>query len=247
MVIVHDFTNCLSRTRGAMLKKLLPLLVILIALLVAGCGSVATPVWEGGAETTPTVESEGVEVAQAEEETELTEVPPTEEPTVVPSATSTPIPSATPVPVTATPTSLPPTATATVIPTQTSAAVAEAGLTGAESTEASDSGAAGSAGTGDASAGEQLFIAGNGVAAPCSSCHMVNSDMTLVGPGMLGLGDRAGSRVPGQSAEEYLHNSIINPNEHIVAGFAAGLMPQNYAETLSEDEINNLVAYLLTL
>lgn len=223
-----------------MIKKLLPVLLVIIALVAAACGSVATPAWEGGAEIVSEANAaEGIEVAQlaTEEAAEPTEIPPTQEPTTAPTSTATPIPSPTPIPSTATFTPIPPTGAPTAVPTQPDvAAPSDAG-----------SSSAAASGTGNAAAGEQLFVAGNGMAAPCSSCHMPNSDMTLVGPGMLGLGQRAGSRVPGQSAEEYLHNSILHPNDFIVQGFAAGLMPQNYVDTLSEAEINDLVAYLLTL
>lgn len=223
-----------------MIKNLLPVLLVIITLVATACGSVATPAWEGGAEILSEANAgEGIEVAQAatEEAAEPTEIPPTQAPTIPPTSTTTPIPSPTLIPATATFTPIPVTAAPTAIATQPQVA--------APSDAGSSSGT--SSGAGNAIAGEQLFIGGNGMAAPCSSCHMPASDMTLVGPGMLGLGQRAGSRVPGQSAEEYLHNSILHPNDFIVQGFAAGLMPQNYVDTLSEEEINNLVAYLLTL
>jgi cytochrome c2 len=45
----------------------------------------------------------------------------------------------------------------------------------------------------------------------------------------------------------YLHTSIVDPSAYIVPGFVAGLMPETYADIFTEEEINNLVAYLLTL
>jgi mono/diheme cytochrome c family protein len=68
----------------------------------------------------------------------------------------------------------------------------------------------------------------------------------LVGPGMAGLGSRAGERTSA-SAADYLHESILNPNAHVVEGYPAGVMPQNYADSLTEDQINDLVAYMLSL
>ena len=61
--------------------------------------------------------------------------------------------------------------------------------------------------------------------------------------------------MPGQSAAEYLRSSILHPNDYLVPNtdtrvFAAGgdsLMFQQYADYLSDDDVNNLVAYLLTL
>jgi len=49
------------------------------------------------------------------------------------------------------------------------------------------------------------------------------------------------------TAEEYLKESIITPNAHVTEGFTAGVMYQNYGKDLTEQEINDLVAYLLTL
>jgi hypothetical protein len=52
--------------------------------------------------------------------------------------------------------------------------------------------------------------------------------------------------VPGLSAEEYLRQSILDPNAYVVQGFPAGQMFQNFAEVLTEDEIDALIAFLLT-
>ena len=69
----------------------------------------------------------------------------------------------------------------------------------------------------------------------------------IVGPSQAGLATRAESRVPGQSAEDYIRNSITHPNDYVVEGFAEGVMYQNYATDLTADEIDDLVAYTLTL
>jgi cytochrome c2 len=100
--------------------------------------------------------------------------------------------------------------------------------------------------TGDAAAGALLFanVPGN---APCSSCHYVDSEQMLVGPGMLGLGGIAGERVSGESAVEYLRHSILAPNDYVVEGYPAMVMPQNYGDSLTEEDINDLIAYMLSL
>ena len=69
--------------------------------------------------------------------------------------------------------------------------------------------------------------------------------MVIVGPSHAGVGNRAGRTVDGLNAEEYLRQSIINPNAFVVSGFAEGIMYQNYAEVLSDSEIDDLVAFLL--
>ena len=73
-----------------------------------------------------------------------------------------------------------------------------------------------------------------------------------IGPNLGGLATRAGSTVAGQSAEEYITTSIVNPNAYIVpecptGACAAGLMPQNFGQTLAPEELDGLVQYLLTL
>jgi cytochrome c2 len=86
----------------------------------------------------------------------------------------------------------------------------------------------------------------------CSTCHYVDSAQSLIGPGLQNIGLRAWTHIedsglPYESAAEYLYNSIIHPNEYIVEGYAANIMPQNYGDILSQDDLYNLVAYLFTL
>jgi hypothetical protein len=68
----------------------------------------------------------------------------------------------------------------------------------------------------------------------------------LVGPSHYQVGTIAESRIPGMSAEAYLHESIRDTDAYLVEGFTAGLMP-NYDQDLSDQEVSDLVAYLLTL
>lgn len=49
------------------------------------------------------------------------------------------------------------------------------------------------------------------------------------------------------AAEAYLRQSILNPDAYVVDGFPSGEMYQDYAQTLSKAEINNLLAYLAQL
>jgi glucose/arabinose dehydrogenase/cytochrome c553 len=95
--------------------------------------------------------------------------------------------------------------------------------------------------------GEDLFRNGAEGAPACVTCHLLDSTATGTGPSLVGLSERAGSEVAGLSAEEYVRQSILSPNEHIVEGYTANFMFQNYAQVLSDDDVDALVAYVLSL
>jgi mono/diheme cytochrome c family protein len=80
----------------------------------------------------------------------------------------------------------------------------------------------------------------------CASCHAVNADTVIVGPSLAGVAASAGSRVSGESAEIYLLTSILRPDAFLVPGFE-NLMPSTLAKSLSSEEVDAVVAYLLTL
>lgn len=81
----------------------------------------------------------------------------------------------------------------------------------------------------------------------CSSCHRL-TDLVSNGPGFEGISERAANQVPGLSAEEYLRQSIVDPEAFIVEGEweEAEAMPTIYGEAYSEKDINDLIAFLLT-
>ena len=100
-------------------------------------------------------------------------------------------------------------------------------------------------GGGDAAAGEVVFVE---TAVPaCNTCHSLEPGVTLVGPSLATIGAEAGSRISGVSAADYLRQSITDPDSFVVEGFASGLMTQNYQTQLTEEQIEDLVAYMLTL
>lgn len=125
---------------------------------------------------------------------------------------------------------------------------------------------------GDPESGEALFnVLIPQVGFACATCHRVDTTEQLIGPGLLGVGSpdhdptehaMDGMATPAmggmamgddhdEEAEhdpaEYIRTSILHPNEYVVPGFPENLMPQTYGDILSEDQINDLVAYLLTL
>lgn len=100
---------------------------------------------------------------------------------------------------------------------------------------------------GDPMAGDKLFHTVQPITGmACSTCHNTDSDRRLVGPGLLDIGARAASRVEGVNATEYIHTSIVNPSAHVVEGYQ-DIMPKNWGKAFTEDQLNDLLAYLLTL
>ncbi len=100
---------------------------------------------------------------------------------------------------------------------------------------------------GDPVAGEKLYYETSlGVNASCRICHSLQSDVILVGPSFAGVGTRAAERIPGMSAEEYLRQSIHEPDAYVVEGFT-NVQPMNFGDQLNEAQINDLIAFLMTM
>jgi mono/diheme cytochrome c family protein len=96
--------------------------------------------------------------------------------------------------------------------------------------------------------GEMLFEQPTfGNAPGCIACHSLEPGVVLVGPSLAGIATLAEERIPGKPPAEYLHESIIDPNAFVPDGFIEGVMYQNYGDELTEDQIDKLVSFLLTL
>ncbi len=107
---------------------------------------------------------------------------------------------------------------------------------------------------GDAAAGRALFMGEVQIEGyiACSTCHTTAADANvLLGPNLAGVAERAASRVPGQSALEYLRRSIRIHDEYVVEGFQSGMVRtivgKDFVELLNEQQLADLLAYLLTL
>jgi cytochrome c len=113
-------------------------------------------------------------------------------------------------------------------------------------------GCGGSAAPGDAARGEQLFSGKNpmgGSNTPaCVECHAVKPGETIpIGNNLSNIGNRAATRKPGTPAEEYLRTSILNPDSYLVPNYQEGIMFRGYKQGLTPQQINDLIAYMLTL
>lgn len=99
--------------------------------------------------------------------------------------------------------------------------------------------------TGNAQRGEHLFKKGKDKAPPCLSCHPIQQSAFSLGPTLKGIYKRASTRIPGQSAEVYLHQSIVEPHAYIVPGYRPIMYP-DYEKHLSAQDIADLIALLRT-
>lgn len=79
----------------------------------------------------------------------------------------------------------------------------------------------------------------------CAVCHRLGAVNQDIAPAFAGIAERAAIREPGLSAPEYLYESIINPAAFVVEGYNP-VMPQNYPDRLTEDELGDILAYLLS-
>jgi cytochrome c oxidase subunit II len=83
----------------------------------------------------------------------------------------------------------------------------------------------------------------------CIACHSVDGS-TSVGPTWLGLYGSERQLVDGRTLiadEDYLHIGIVDPNEHVVTGYPPNVMPRNYDELLTDQQIANIIAYIRSL
>ncbi|MGH3030994.1 MAG: c-type cytochrome [Gaiellaceae bacterium] len=106
---------------------------------------------------------------------------------------------------------------------------------GTEATETQEGGDGGDgAAEGDFAAGREVFGA-----AGCNTCH------TLADAGSTAeVGPNLDETLQGQDAA-FIRESIVDPDAMVAEGFSPDLMPENYGEQLSDQELADLVAYLV--
>ena len=128
--------------------------------------------------------------------------------------------------------------------------LSSAGAAGAGAAGAAAAGAAGAAGAaaGFASSFSQPI---NDAEAPSSNNPVESArrakPLVLLSMLILWSRDRAAKTVAGQSAEEYLRTAITTPDAYLAGGYQEGIMYRDYAQALTVQQIDDLVAYMLTL
>lgn len=92
----------------------------------------------------------------------------------------------------------------------------------------------------------------------CSACHSTQPGADMAGPTMAGMASRAEAIIGSDDyegdatdAEGYIRESIVSPSAHLVPGAmyssdGTSFMPADYGESLTEEQIDHLVAYLNT-
>lgn len=77
--------------------------------------------------------------------------------------------------------------------------------------------------------------------AACGACHRL-ADAGTTGE----TGPDLDTALRGQS-DEQIRTDIVDPDAEVAPGYAAGIMPSNFGETLSAQQLDGLVAYLATV
>lgn len=111
----------------------------------------------------------------------------------------------------------------------------------------SGSGAGGFSGAGQAAADDSPVARGRQIYGQrCASCHSLEADVVIIGPTFHGIAERAATRVEGQSARDYLRDSILYPGDFLVEGFP-DVMQKNFAEVMSSADVDAVLDFMLTL
>lgn len=94
--------------------------------------------------------------------------------------------------------------------------------------------------TAELAQGKQLF------SQHCGSCHAIEADTVIVGPSLFAVTDRASDRAPDMTPQQYVELSILQPDAILVPGYD-NVMPTNFGTRLAGDELDAIVAYVLSL
>lgn len=102
--------------------------------------------------------------------------------------------------------------------------------------------------TGDPQRGSELYNGLGTPTLPCSGCHL----NAAVAPQLEGTWTRVENErlqepgLQGYTGEQYLAESIIHPSVHIAPNYSDNLMPKNFGQILTYQDLADLVAFLKT-
>ena len=91
-------------------------------------------------------------------------------------------------------------------------------------------------------AGRHLFVS----AYPgCSGCHTFSAAGAsgTVGPD-LAARLRADAKSAGKQLKPFVYQSIISPNAYIAEGYPRGVMPQDFGDKLTNEQLAELIAFI---
>lgn len=127
------------------------------------------------------------------------------------------------------------------------AAVGSALPSSATSSSTTSSSKATSSSSASASAGKVVFTGSSG----CSTCHTLAAAGATgtIGPNLdqrlrSDCAKPASKRIRGSTLKDCIHTAITDPYKYIPTGFHAGVMPPNFATTLTSTQISALVNFL---
>lgn len=93
----------------------------------------------------------------------------------------------------------------------------------------------------------------------CSACHSTAAGVNTAGPSLAGIVASSEAIIAGPdyqgtatTAEEFIRESIVDPSAYLTPGtqYSAGgrsFMPDNFSQILTAEQVDQLVAYLMTL
>jgi cytochrome c551/c552 len=93
---------------------------------------------------------------------------------------------------------------------------------------------------GDAAAGKSIFAEQG-----CGSCHTFAAAQSTgaIGPNLDEALEKDASRA-GKPLAEFVRESIVEPDAFVAPDFKPGVMPKTFAESLNEQQLADLVAFL---
>jgi cytochrome c oxidase subunit 2 len=71
----------------------------------------------------------------------------------------------------------------------------------------------------------------------CGACHKIADQQGMLGPDLLMIGK--------SKDRDYLRRALLDPNADVAEGYAPGMMPPNYGDQLSANEVEMLLEYML--